>query len=135
VPVAASAPGIFTLNGTGRAGGAVLNQDNTLNTPDNPAPRDSVVVLWATGDGATDPRVADGTVNTSVFPKPVLPVSVRVGGVPATVEYAGAAPSLVAGAMQINVRVPLDVVSGPKVPVVVVVGDQASPPGVTIAVR
>jgi uncharacterized protein (TIGR03437 family) len=135
VPVAASAPGIFTLDGTGRAGGAVLNQDNTLNTPDNPAARDSVIVLWATGDGAADPRVADGTVNTSVFPKPVLPVSVRVGGVPAKAEYAGAAPSLVAGAMQINVRVPLDVVSGPRVPVVVVVGDAASPAGVSIAVR
>jgi uncharacterized protein (TIGR03437 family) len=134
-PVAASAPGIFTLNGTGRAGGAVLNQDNTLNMPDNPAPRDSVIVLWATGEGATSPRVADGTVNTTVFPTPLLPVSVRVGGVPARVEYAGAAPDLVAGAMQINVRVPLGVVSGPKVPVVVVVGDQASPPGVTIAVR
>jgi astacin len=135
VPVGASVPGIFTLNGTGRAGGAVLNQDNTLNTPENPAPRDSVVVLWATGEGTTSPQVADGTVNTTVFPRPLLPVSVRVGGVPAKVEYAGAAPFLVAGAMQINVRVPLGVVSSPKVPVVVVVGDQASPPGVTIAVR
>jgi uncharacterized protein (TIGR03437 family) len=135
VPVANSAPGIFTLSGTGRLGAAASNEDGTLNAPENPAARGSVVVLWATGDGEITPRVGDGTVNTTIFPKPLLPVSVRVGGQPARVEYAGAAPFLVAGAMQINFRIPAVIRAGPKVPVVVVVGDQASAAGVTVAVR
>jgi uncharacterized protein (TIGR03437 family) len=135
VGVAASSPGIFTIDGSGRAGGAILNQDGTYNTPGSPAPRGSVIVLYVTGEGLTSPQVADGTVNTTVFPKPLLPVSVRIAGRPATVEYAGAAPWLVAGAMQINVRVPLETKSGSKIPVLLVIGDQASAEGVTLAVR
>jgi len=41
----------------------------------------------------------------------------------------------VAGAMQINVRVPLETKSGSKIPVLLVIGDQASAEGVTLAVR
>ncbi len=133
--VTMSSPGIFTMDGSGRGGSAALNQDGTYNTPGSPAPRGSVIVLYATGEGLTSPQVADGTVNASVFPKPLLPVSVRIAGRPATVEYAGAAPALVAGVMQINVRVPLDIRSGLKVPLLLVIGDQASAASVTVAVQ
>jgi uncharacterized protein (TIGR03437 family) len=91
--------------------------------------------LYATGEGVTNPDVPDGQVANSVYPKPVLPVSVRIGGQPAAVHYAGAAPGFVAGAMQINVEVPLGVEAGPKLPVSLVIGDLASPSGVTVAVR
>ncbi len=127
VPVADAQPGVFP--------GAVLNSNGSVNSPANPAPRNSIVVLYATGEGVTSPAVADGQVANSVYPKPVLPVSVRVGGQPAPLHYAGAAPGLVAGVMQINLQVPLTVQAGPKVPVTVVIGDQASPPGLTIAVE
>jgi uncharacterized protein (TIGR03437 family) len=50
------------------------------------------------------------------------------------VLYAGAAPGLVAGLMQINVVVP-DGVTGDALPIVVMAGRKASPAGVTIAVK
>ena len=55
IPVAGSAPGIFTIDGSGRGRAAVLNQDNTLNLPSNPADRGSVVQIFATGEGSTEP--------------------------------------------------------------------------------
>jgi uncharacterized protein (TIGR03437 family) len=133
--VVSAKPGLFTIDGTGRKAGAILNENGTVNTPDNPAERGSVIVLYATGDGIVSPSVADGQVNGSTLPKPVLPVSVRVGGRPANIDYAGAAPGFIAGAMQINVRLPLGIQTGPNVPVTVVIGDEASPPGVTVSVR
>jgi uncharacterized protein (TIGR03437 family) len=57
---------------------------------------------YATGEGQTAPGGVDGKLSsTSILP--VLPVSVTVGGIPATVQYAGGAPGEVAGLMQVNV--------------------------------
>jgi uncharacterized protein (TIGR03437 family) len=52
VPVAAAAPAIFTDNGTGVGQAAVLNQDNSINSPANPALRGTVVQIFAPGAGA-----------------------------------------------------------------------------------
>src|SRR5260370_22833354 len=52
IPVAPSAPGIFAADSSGTGGGAILNQDNSLNTAENPATGASVVQLFATGGGA-----------------------------------------------------------------------------------
>lgn len=41
-----------------------------------------------------------------ITPKPVLPVSVSFAGTPAEILYAGPAPGLIAGSLQINARVP-----------------------------
>jgi uncharacterized protein (TIGR03437 family) len=69
------------------------------------------------------------------LPKPLLPVTVSIGGVDAPVTYAGAAPGLVAGVIQINARVATQVQPGDSVPVVVKIGNVSSQTGVTIAVR
>ncbi len=37
MPVLGSRPGIFTVDGSGRGQGAILNEDGTLNSPSNPA--------------------------------------------------------------------------------------------------
>ncbi len=132
--VAPSAPGLFSANSSGRGPGAILNQDSSVNAAGNPAEKGSVVVLFGTGEGRTEPDGVDGRLASSVFPKPRLPVSVRIGGAPAEVLYAGAAPGLVAGVFQINARIPEGVVSG-AVPVVVTVGSAASQEGLTVAVR
>lgn len=58
----------------------------------------------------------------------------RIGGIAVTPLYAGAAPSLVAGVLQVNARIPDDVASG-DVPVVVTVGTASSQPELTVAVR
>jgi uncharacterized protein (TIGR03437 family) len=49
-------------------------------------------------------------------------VKVNIGGFDAVVNYAGAAPTLVAGAMQINAQVPAGILPGAAVPVVVTIG-------------
>jgi uncharacterized protein (TIGR03437 family) len=136
VAVAASVPGIFTADSTGRGAGAILNQDYTLNSALNPAEKGSVVLIYGTGEGETDPQVADGRLATAeALPRPKLPVSVKIGGIEAEVLYAGAAPGQVVGLLQVNARVPAGAPSGNTVPVVLTVGAASSQPGVTMAVK
>jgi uncharacterized protein (TIGR03437 family) len=129
----AVAPGIFTVaNGTGAA--ACINQDGSLNGPDNPAPAGSVVGIYLTGLGSTVPPGVDGTVTgLAPLPQPMGSVLVYVGGQAAQVTYAGAAPYLVSGVMQVNFVVP----NAPgNAPVFLAAGDVvSSQPGVWIAVR
>jgi len=107
-----------------------------VNSVANPAAKGSVVLIYATGEGETDPQVADGWLASSqVLPRPKLPVGVRIGGLDAEVLYAGAAPGNVAGLLQMNVRVPPNVASRLSVPVVLTVGNASSQPGVTMAVK
>jgi trimeric autotransporter adhesin len=136
VPVRATAPGLFSKDFSGKGQGAILNQDNvTRNSPSAPASAGSVVILWGTGEGVTDPPGVDGRPAVDVLPKPVAQVTVTIGGLPATVEYAGAAPGSMAGLFQINARIPANVTPGDQVPVQVKVGGVASQDGVTVSVR
>jgi uncharacterized protein (TIGR03437 family) len=135
VPVAAAAPAIFTGNGTGVGQAAVLNQDNSVNSPANPALRGTVVQIFATGAGQTSPHGVTGSVTQSNLNKPVLPVYVTIGGVNAPLAYAGSAPDAVAGLLQVNAVVPQTVSPGPAVQISITVGDLVSPTGVTIAVQ
>jgi uncharacterized protein (TIGR03437 family) len=136
LPVASSAPGIFTLDQSGRGQGAILNEDGiTVNSPANPAPRGSIVSIFATGAGETDPASLDGVLPWGILPVPRLPVMVRIGRAAAEILYAGAAPGLVSGVLQINVRVPWNIEPGDFVPVVLTVGRVTSLPAVTMAVR
>jgi uncharacterized protein (TIGR03437 family) len=132
VPVVASAPALFTTGG-GTGQGAILDQNTSVNSTSNPAAPGDQIVLYGTGEGQTNPAGVDGQLAASVYPKPVLPVSVTIGGVNAAVAYAGAAPSLVAGVLQINVIVPAGLQGNQ--PVVVTVGNNASPAGVTVALK
>lgn len=134
LPLVATAPGIFTANSSGRGPGAILNQDGSPNTAANPAQAGDIVVLFGTGEGAVEPAVPDGTINAATFPKPREPITVRIGGKDAEVLYGGAAPGLVAGVFQVNVRVPEGVEPG-NAPVVVTIGRASSSPEVTVAVR
>jgi len=134
--VADAAPGVFTLNNQGIGQAAVINQDDSINSIVSPAARNSVVLLFATGEGQTTPAGVDGKVAaTPPYPAPVLPVKVTIGGKAAEVLYAGAAPGFVAGAMQINARIPSDAPNGDAVPVTITVGSRSSQPGVSLSVR
>jgi len=136
VPVAATAPGIFSQSASGAGAGAILNQDGSLNTPANPAAVGSIIVLFGTGEGQTSPPGVDGLIATAVFPKPSAAVTVTIGGLDAqVVEYAGAAPFEVAGVLQINVSVPAGVTPGDTVPVIVTIGNSASQNNLTVSVR
>lgn len=120
VPITASAPGLATLNASGKGEGAILNQDTSLNSTTNPAAVGSVIVLFGTGAGQMNPVGIDGIIPGAVPFMPVLPVSVTIGGQNAPVLYAGDAPSLVSGVLQINVQVPSGLTPGPQ-PVVLTV--------------
>jgi uncharacterized protein (TIGR03437 family) len=138
VPVQPASPALFALNGSGGGQGAILNQDGSVNSQSNPASRGSVVVLYATGGGLTDPASVDGLLTSqaeSQYPAPTLPVTVSIDGQPAQVLYAGAAPGLVAGVMQINVVVPANASPALLDQVVVSVGTYSSPTAVTVAVQ
>lgn len=134
--VAPTGPGLFTADFTGKGHGAVLNEDNvTRNSPAAPAKPGSVVILWGTGEGLTDPPGVDGRPAADVLPKPLAAVTVDIGGLPATVEYAGAAPGNIPGLLQINARISNDVQPGNALPVHVKIGGASSQDGVTVAVR
>jgi uncharacterized protein (TIGR03437 family) len=136
VAIGATAPGLFTMDFSGKGQGAILNEDNvTRNSASAPARPGSVVVLWGTGEGITDPPGVDGRPAVDVLPKPLGPVSVEIGGLPAAVEYAGAAPGNIPGLLQINARISQDVTPGDRVPLRVKVGNRTSQEGVTVAVR
>jgi uncharacterized protein (TIGR03437 family) len=136
---AASNPGIFTANGSGTGPVAALNQDNTYNSPSNPAPKGSYVVFYMTGEGQTSPPGVTGKVTTvspslPLTPQPLLKVAVLIGGQPASVAFNGEAPGLVSGVMQINVQIPANAPSG-NLPISVSVGGASSQNGVTISVQ
>jgi len=133
--VAAAAPGLFTQSSSGAGQGAILNQDFKPNSATNPAAKSSVVMLYATGAGQTTPPGVDGQLATTVLPKPQLGVTVRIGDIDAEVLYAGAAPGLVAGVLQVNARVPPKASSGSAIPVLLRVGNFASQTQVTMAVK
>jgi uncharacterized protein (TIGR03437 family) len=130
----ATAPGIFSqgLNGVGP--GSILNLDNSVNTPSNPADRGAFVAMFATGGGQTLPPGLDGSLYAAAGSPPRLQVTVQVGGMDAEVSYAGAAPGLVQGELQVNFRIPENVPAGENV-VVLKVGDAVSQPGLTVSVK
>ncbi len=134
LPVLPAVPGLFSANASGTGNGAILNSDGTPNSPTNPAAKGSVVMLFGTGDGQVTPAALTGSITGSVFPKPVLPVKVSIGGIDTTVPYAGAAPYLLAGVFQINATIPTNAPSG-AVPVVVSVGSASSQSGLTVSVQ
>jgi len=135
IGVAPSAPGLFTSNASGKGPIAALNQDGSINSEANPAANGSVIVLYATGAGPWTESIPDGQVTGSHLVGPKAPVYVSVGKLPAKVLYAGTAPGLVNGALQINVQLPKELIGGAAVPVQLSIGTYTSAPGTTFAVR
>jgi uncharacterized protein (TIGR03437 family) len=136
IAVAPSCPGIFTADDSGGGQAIIMNQDGTINSANNPASADSVIVLYATGAGQLSPAGQDGAVVTADSPpQPVLPVSAMVGGQAAKVLYAGGASGIVEGIIQVNLQIPDGVPTGPSVPVVLQIGDATSQPGLTLALQ
>ena len=136
-PVVASAPGVFSDNATGQGGGAILDVHYNLVSASNPVSGGAVIQIFATGQGQTKPGGVDGLIEplTLPLPAPLLSPGVTIGGVTATIQYAGAAPGLVAGALQINAYIPDGLPSGPAALVVSFGGVDYSQPGITVAIQ
>ncbi len=128
--VAATAPALLTRNASGKGLLAMVNQDGSINSP---APTGSVISLYGTGGGIY-PGAEDNLLATDAS-KLNADVHVSIGGQDAKVTYAGAAPTLVTSAFQINVEVPSGTPPGSSVPVVLTVDGQSSSQEVSIEVR
>ena len=132
-------PGIFTASQTGSGQGSILNQNSSVNSSTNPAAAGSVIQIFATGEGQVVPAGITGQViqTANDLRKPLGVVTATVNGVPATVEYAGSAPTLVSGVLQVNVRLPqnLSITGATSVPVEIRVGNLPSQSNVTVSVR
>jgi len=86
--------------------------------------------MFVTGEGDVAPALATGaspkagTASTSL-PAPVLPATLTIGGIPATIDFIGVPPGL-AGVTQINFTVPANAPLGVQ-PVVLTIGAAVSP--------
>ncbi len=135
VGATATSPGLFTADSSGRGQIAALNENLSVNSAANPAAAGSIMVLYATGAGLGDQTIADGQIMGATPVHPQAPVLVRVGKLPAEVLYAGSAATLVNGALQVNVRLPRELLGGAATPIQLIVGNYSSPVGTTIAVK
>jgi uncharacterized protein (TIGR03437 family) len=117
-----------------------LNQDYSMNGPGHPAAKGSIVMVYLTGEGQTNPPGVTGAITTAtlpapqVTPAPLLAIGVTINGQPAFCTYAGEAPGLVAGMMQLNVQIPSNAPSG-NLPITVSIGGNTSQNGVTVSVE
>jgi len=135
LPVTSAAPAIFSLAENGSGPGAILNQDNSINSASNPAPAGTEIQIFGTGGGAVVGGATDGTLWPAVLGSLVTqPVTATIGGMAAKVDYSGPAPGLVNGAIQVNLTIPSGLTSGPQ-PVVITVGTAQTQAGITVAVK
>jgi uncharacterized protein (TIGR03437 family) len=143
VNVATTSPGIFTLNSSGTGPAAILNQNGSVNSPNNPASRGDTVVVYMTGEGQTSPAGVTGKVTTvsstpPLTPGPLLPIAILINNQPATFSFAGEAPLLVSGVLQLNVVIPPGLTlpaNGADSSLVVSIGVNSSQSGVTISIH
>ena len=126
--IVSTSAAIFATSQNGSGQGAILNQDSTVNNLGNPAAKNSVVQIFGTGEGQIKPAGLTGCVTSATPPFSLLvatPVTVTIGGQPASIQYSGEAPGLVCGVVQVNARVPTTIGSGPQ-PVVLTIGNSAN---------
>jgi len=121
--VAASAVGIFQLPGTNRA--IALNQNGTINSPDNPESRGNVLVVFLTGQGTVSPAVPTGqAAPLTQLTRAALPASANIGRAAAEVVFLGLTPGFV-GLAQANLQVPAGAQTGNEVVMFISVDGQA----------
>lgn len=102
-----SVPGVFTFTPGGAGQAAVLNEDFSQNSNGNAAKAGSVIQIFATGLGATNPAAATGQTGATSEPlnRTAIQPEVTIDGASADVLFSGLAPGFV-GLYQLNVRVP-----------------------------
>jgi len=76
---------IFTINSSGTGDGVILHANNTLVSSTNPARSGEQVVIYGTGLGPKRRHLRPGPLLTAANVT-VSPVSVKIGGVSATVR-------------------------------------------------
>ena len=116
VPLAPTAPGIFSITSNGLGDGAILHADYSVVSHNNPAIPGEIVQVFLSGLGAVSPAVSDGTAapGKEPFARVTAAVNAYVGGLLSpNIQYAGLAPGL-AGLYQVNVQIPFNIGPGPQ---------------------
>jgi len=125
-------PGIFLVDAQGQ--GVIIDLQGRVVNSAAPATAGDVLVVYATGLGATNPRAETGKASPGDPPGVVVvQPTVTIGGISAPVQFAGLTPGLV-GLYQVNVQVPAGVTPGLEVPLVITQNGIASN-SVKMAVR
>jgi uncharacterized protein (TIGR03437 family) len=137
--VGPASPGLFAANQQGTGQGAIVNQDNSFNSAQNPAAAGSYIALYGTGEGPLTPAGATGQLAPGAPPFPTFAgsVAVTIGGVPvpaSAIAYAGPVPGFVEGEFQLNLQIPANVSSGNQ-PVVLTIAGVPSQSNLTVAVK
>lgn len=136
VNVDSVSPAVFAVGPGGTGQVAALNQDNSVNSAQNPAQRGSVISLFATGFGNIPEAPGDGVPVTSEIRTPgLLQISIGAAFVPADhILFTGLAPNLIS-VWQINVRIPMTVPPGNTTPLGLRYRDTPAQTRLTVAVR
>lgn len=128
-----AAPAIFTANGSGSGQGLVVSLQGKLAAAATPVAPGQWVVIYCTGLGSASNRPATGAAVADASSPTVRTPLVTIGGVQATLNFAGLAPGYV-GVYQVNALVPADTAPGSSVPLTLTI-DGAPSNTVTIAVQ
>jgi len=154
--VTSVSPGIYTQNATGIGQAAAVNLSPTAASAYNgplgtnypgtsiplaPAAQGTFLSLFLTGGGQTSPGSVTGSINPANqllylknWTEGSSVVTATVGGQPAHVSFAGAAPTLINGVVQINLQIPTGV-TGNNLAVVVTINGVTTLGAATIAVQ
>jgi uncharacterized protein (TIGR03437 family) len=124
VPVAATVPGIYTLDQSGSGYGAIRHADFSLVDASNPAAPGETVLIYLTGMGTVSPTLADGTAGTpaTLYNATNKDVTVMVAGKPGTVLFNGLAPGF-PGLYQMNVTLPTLLANSGPLPLAIQTGN------------
>jgi uncharacterized protein (TIGR03437 family) len=128
-------PAVLMLEYTGNLRqAAVLNQDGTVNSATNPAPRGTYISIYATGQGAVPGAPPDGTLVSGAVSAPI-PLRVNIAGnyldsmtydstsdVPKDQWLAYSGLNAYPGLWQINAYIPHAVVPKTQIPLIIVGG-------------
>jgi uncharacterized protein (TIGR03437 family) len=108
-----TSPGVLTTNQNGLGYADALRPDYSIVTAANPAVIGETIAVYLTGLGAVSPPIADGAPGPISTYSEVAAGSVTaaIGGVAATVTYAGLAPGY-SGLYQLNVTIPAGLTAG-----------------------
>ena len=137
VPIGPFSPGVFA---TPALQAIAVNLDGTLAQPagsisgltTHPVKVGDAIIIYANGLGAVDTPVDDGAASLDKLRNAKTKPTVLVGGVQASVLFAGLTPQFV-GVNQLNIVIP-DIPAGDKVPLQIQVGGITSPNTITIGV-
>lgn len=129
VVVAPAQPAVYTQDQSGTGPGVIVDAiTGALVTSTAPAHVGDTVVIYCNGLGAVTPPIPTGTPAPAAGPLSQTnnPVTITIGGISATVNFAGLAPGF-PDLYQVNAVVPPGVQAGNSVPVILNVAGQTSP--------